>query len=713
MEDVISPTQSAFLSDRLIFDNILIAQEMIHAINHKKTGKIGWVGLKLDMEKAFDRVEWSFLLAILNHLNFPNKIVTLIHQCLSSVSTKFSVNGSISKEIFPSRGLRQGDPPSPYLFLLCSEGLAAALRIQEQLGSFDGISIARSAPAVSHLLFADDTLIFAKATHSSCNALQLYNQATGQCVNFGFGVTSFSSKAGKEVLLKAVIQAIPSYAMSCYKLPASICHKIEKLMAQFWWGSFGNRSKAHWKSWSSLCQSKFFGGLGFRSLVHHNQALLAKQAWRVFTTPDSIASQILKARYFRHSSFLEASKGHSPSFSWSSLLWGRELLKNGLIWKVGNAIYFDHDIVANILQVPIGGHDKADCLIWKGDPSGLLTVKSAYHFVNTSSLPPSSSNASFYNSWWKFFWHQGIPPKVKNFGWRTFYHILPTAFNLYRKKVVPSPSRSFCGCSLETITHALLDCSRVRQVWKLSPLYHFYLLHRNTDIKDFMLSAYTDLKIDDFSLLICTLWSIWEFRNKKLFRNANPDAGDVVQWTSTYLSQYREAQVKRIDIEPACQSCVSSSVPQAKEGSYQLYTDATIHDRNGKIGLGAVIKDWNGQVIAGFSVPLLAKITPALAEAWALRLGLNWCCNVRIPLSTIFTDCKQLTSKIFSRKKELSALADVILDIKNSLSHFPNATVCYTPRGNNIHAHQMAKGALGLDEELVWKDNCPNLLFVT
>uniref|UniRef100_A0A803P2V0 RNase H type-1 domain-containing protein n=1 Tax=Cannabis sativa TaxID=3483 RepID=A0A803P2V0_CANSA len=185
-----------------------------------------------------------------------------------------------------------------------------------------------------------------------------------------------------------------------------------------------------------------------------------------------------------------------------------------------------------------------------------------------------------------------------------------------------------------------------------------------------MLSAYTDLKANDFSLLMCTLWSIWEFRIKKLFRNANPDA--------------------------------------AKEGSYQLYTDAAIHDRNSKIGLGAVVKDWNGQVVAGVSVPLSAKITPAMDEAMALRLGLNWCCNVRIPLSTIFTDCKQLVSKVYSRKRELSALADVISDIQSSLSHFPNAAVCHTPRDNNIHAHHMAKGALGLDEELVWKDNYPN-----
>ncbi|KAM6586928.1 hypothetical protein CsatA_009533 [Cannabis sativa] len=110
---------------------------------------------------------------------------------------------------------------------------------------------------------------------------------------------------------------------------------------------------------------------------------------------------------------------------------------------------------------------------------------------------------------------------------------------------------------------------------------------------------------------------------------------------------------------------------------------------------------------------MTANIQPALAEAWALRLALDWCSSVKFPLSNIFSDCQQLVGKVSSRKKDLSAMADVVWDIKNSLSHFPNASVSYTPRDNNIHAHQMAKGALGLDEELVWKNNCPSFLFVT
>uniref|UniRef100_A0A803NX77 RNase H type-1 domain-containing protein n=1 Tax=Cannabis sativa TaxID=3483 RepID=A0A803NX77_CANSA len=167
--------------------------------------------------------------------------------------------------------------------------------------------------------------------------------------------------------------------------------------------------------------------------------------------------------------------------------------------------------------------------------------------------------------------------------------------------------------------------------------------------------------------------------------------GDVVQWTSVFLSQYKEAQLKRIDMVTTHQANVSTSANRVQEGSYQLYTDAAIQTRN---------------------VPMMTTFN-CFSRAWALRLALDWCSNVKLPLSIIFSDCQQLVGKVSSRKKDLSAMADVVWDIRNSLSHFPNASVTYTPRSNNTHAHQMAKGALGLDEELVWKNNSPNFLFVT
>nr|XP_023899165.1 uncharacterized protein LOC112011020 [Quercus suber] len=102
----------------------------------------------------------------------------------------------------------------------------------------------------------------------------------------------------KEILIKAVAQAIPTYTMSCFQLPKGLCDEMEGMMCRFWWGQRKQETKIVWVSWKKMCKSKLKGGMGFRNLQAFNLAMLAKQAWRLLTKQDSLVARIYKARYY-------------------------------------------------------------------------------------------------------------------------------------------------------------------------------------------------------------------------------------------------------------------------------------------------------------------------------------------------------------------------------------------------------------------------------
>jgi len=144
---------------------------MMHHISQKKNGRVGDLALKLDMTKAYDRVEWIWLEKIMQKLGFDDRWCALIMKCVTTVSYSVKINGKPKGHIVPSRGIKQGDPLSPYLFLLCAEGLSALIKKEVENGRLGGVAACRRGPKISHLFFADDSLIFCRASLEECDAL--------------------------------------------------------------------------------------------------------------------------------------------------------------------------------------------------------------------------------------------------------------------------------------------------------------------------------------------------------------------------------------------------------------------------------------------------------------------------------------------------------------------------------------------------------------
>ncbi|XP_043710337.1 uncharacterized mitochondrial protein AtMg00310-like [Telopea speciosissima] len=131
------------------------------------------------------------------------------------------------------------------------------------------------------------------------------------------------------------------FASSHFKLPTSFHESVRKASSRFYWSDSEERQKIHWMSWQRLCRPKSRGGLGFKDTKLQNRALLAKAAWRLWTTPDSHWAKFLKSIYFPHCDFMQARIGNRPSWGWRSLLVGRDVLLEGLRWKVGDGSRID------------------------------------------------------------------------------------------------------------------------------------------------------------------------------------------------------------------------------------------------------------------------------------------------------------------------------------------------------------------------------------
>ena len=158
LSTIISENQSAFVPGRLITDNVLVTFEIMHYLKKRKGGKDNYMEVKLDVSKVYDRVEWGFLEKMMKKMGFDDKWINLIMKCISTISYAVLINRETHGCITPTRGLCQGDPISPYLFLLCSESFTELIMVAARNNKLS-ISICRGNPRITHLLFADNLIL--------------------------------------------------------------------------------------------------------------------------------------------------------------------------------------------------------------------------------------------------------------------------------------------------------------------------------------------------------------------------------------------------------------------------------------------------------------------------------------------------------------------------------------------------------------------------
>ncbi|GAU48590.1 hypothetical protein TSUD_405800 [Trifolium subterraneum] len=340
----------------------VVAQEMVHSM-HKMRGKTGFAAIKVDLAKAYDRIRWSFIAEVLKEVGLPEELQNIIMHCITSVTTNVMWDGRRSSFFQPERGIRQGDPMSPYIFVLCMDKLTHLIAEAVDSGKWHPLKAGKAGPAILHLMFADDLLLFGKATEENVKAitdtLDSFSSLSGQMVSlektsilfskntnqnvkstllrqtgyrevatfgkylgiplvgraprrgdFDYLVDSVKAKlsgwkathlsfAGRVTLAKSVIQAIPVYTMMTIPIPRSILIDIHRVQRNFIWGHEADQRRMHMVGWNKLLLPKSSGGLDIRSLPDMNSACLMKMGWEMREGKSSLWCNVLKGKYGR------------------------------------------------------------------------------------------------------------------------------------------------------------------------------------------------------------------------------------------------------------------------------------------------------------------------------------------------------------------------------------------------------------------------------
>ncbi|KAK4255495.1 hypothetical protein QN277_008493 [Acacia crassicarpa] len=809
----ISQNQSAFVPGRCIHDNIIIAHEVYHYLRRKYSGGKYEFALKMDMSKAYDRVEWDFIENVLLRFGFCSKWVSLVMKCVRSVSLNICLSGENIKSFLPSRGIRQGDPLSPYLFIIIAEVLSLMISKSQISKQVTGIKLSNGCPVLTHSFFADDALLYMRASHRNCTylakILDLYCAASGQVINLDKSSIFFSSNSplavrtmvcgmlhipatedpgtylgipsiwgksktqalayikervaskiqgwshsllsfsGREVMIKAVIQAIPIYPMNCFKFPVKVCKEINSLIANFWWDGNAFGGKTHWKAWGTMTDSKTSGGMGFRDLLMMNDALLAKTAWRLLFKPNDLWARVIKSVYFPGQEFLDAEIGYKASWCWTSILHGRDVLRKDLRWDLGNGSairiwgdpwvpgdifpkrpsssdipiiaegrvcdlivdgqwnlspispYVSTEVKEAIYKIPIPSNGLEDKLVWTSARDGVYSIKLGYHRrknQNSVNVNRSGSSTVIPSKCWKLVWKIRVIPRVQQFIWRLLNDAVATNYALVRRRRSKDSRCPVCEKAEETIEHVFFHCPWTRCIWfgcslgarvEVSTVSNFKLWWMKT-------SESPLLSKQDLALICWILWYTWKARNEWIFDHLQPNPGMVIELARKSNCDFWATGVRRV-VDPlesrGCDSPGSRWSPPPPS-CLKINCDGAFSHRGVDAAVGIICRDSFGFFIWGF-VDKVKSISAFMTEALALKRALLLALDLGHDKVVFESDCLPLISCVDAKSPDSYdwQCRSIIRDVIGLLNSRVGFSLTFSPRGGNCAADLLAAEA--------------------
>ncbi|XP_074318329.1 uncharacterized protein LOC141655135 [Silene latifolia] len=823
--DIVSENQGAFTPGRTISDNVLIAFEVFHAMKSSRQVE-GNMAIKLDMAKAYDRVEWRFLYRVLCVMGLDRNWVDRVMACVTSVSFSVLVNGNPSRTFRPTRGLRQGDPLSPYLFILCAEVLSSLMRQAVADGALHGVRISNGAPEISHLLFAYDSIFFTRATEEEaaavCDILRRYEYASGQLVNLDKTTVSFSkgvpltkrsnlatrlgiieveeqerylglptvvgrskkvltnilrdklskrlkgwrgkilSRAGKEVLLKAVANSLPTYVMSIFKIPVNFCEELRSMMSRFWWGHEEGKRGISWVSWKKLCQPKGMGGMGFRDFKLFNLALLSKQAWRLMTETESLWARVMKARYYPNGEFLSSNIGNHPSYTWRGIWEAKGVLGLGLRRRIGDGlstrVWGDAWVVSNqmgrvITPQPPGHADMrvADLLIdggkawngqliddiflgfegariknirlsesaindewfWCAEKDGVFSVRSAYRLLAGGSDFLEVGGVSNWEreKWlWTRLWKIPVWPRVKLFFWQLCSEALATRANIATRVRGESSFCSFCNSCFESSLHVFRDCGVAQRVWEGLGLAGEEMDAGGGSVRDWIEAKWKEFGGRECGWFMVGCWALWEHRNKVIFEAREVDPDSVVKRVRGVMEEIEGGgyvwRGTRDEEGGGRRENPRRGWVAPTEGYVKVNADAGVQEGAG-VNLGMVCRDGRGRVLWGATHVLEQLWESHIAEAVAVLEGIKEARRRGHENIIVESDCLQVIEALRKSSSGRSIFDLVLDDIRSLCFSFNSVIWSFTSRLNNGVAHALAHPFPRVVGKYVWSEGLP------